>query len=60
MVFWQRILVLVVAVLIVSFVFSVLWQQLFNFSLPGYVLGVVGGLTAVPLWDVLKRISPKD
>jgi len=58
--FWQRSLVLLVAVLIVSFVFSIIWQQLFGFALPGYILGVVGGLTAVPLWDLLKRIRPRD
>ena len=57
--FWQRILILLAAVLIISFLFNLLWHWLFNFMLPGYVIGVVGGLTAVPVWDALKRIKPR-
>lgn len=57
--FWQRILVLLVAVVVISFLFNLLWHSLFNFALPEYVTGVVGGLTAVPVWDGLKRIKPK-
>lgn len=53
--FWQRLLFLLAAVLAVSLLFSLLWQQLFNFALPAYVVGLVGGLTAVPVWDTLKR-----
>jgi len=33
---------------------------MFGFSLPGYASGMVGGLTAVPLWDLLKRVTPKQ
>ena len=58
--FWQRSLVLLAAVIAVSAIFSIIWHSLFGFSLPGYVSGVVGGLTAVPLWDMLKRIKPKQ
>jgi len=57
--FWQRFLVLVVAMLAVSYVFALIWQSVLGFSLPGYVSGVVGGLIAVPLWDLLKKAKPK-
>ena len=57
--FWQRSLVLVVAMLAISYVFGLIWQSVFGFNLPGYVSGVVGGLTAVPLWDLLKKAKPK-
>ena len=57
--FWQRSLVLLAAMMIVSFVFGMIWQSLFGFNLPSYASGVIGGLTAVPLWDLLKRIKPK-
>ena len=57
--FWQRSLVLLAAILAVSLVFDIIWHWLFGFSLPGYASGVVGGLTAVPLWDILKRVKPK-
>jgi hypothetical protein len=58
--FWQRSLVLIVAMMAVSFLFSILWNSLFGFNLPSYVSGVIGGLTAVPLWDLLKRVKPKE
>ncbi len=57
--FWQRSLVLVAAMMAVSFVIGLIWHYLFNFTLPGYVSGVIAGLTAVPLWDLLKRTKPK-
>ena len=57
--FWQRFLVLLAAVVVISFLFNLLWHWVFNFGLPPYVSGVIGGLTAVPVWDALKRIKPK-
>jgi len=58
--FWQRSLILLVAMMAISFLVGLLWSSLFGFNLPSYVSGVVGGLTAVPLWDLLKRIKPKQ
>jgi hypothetical protein len=57
--FWQRSLILLAAMMAISFLVGYLWLSLFGFSLPSYVSGVVGGLTAVPLWDLLKRVGPK-
>jgi len=58
--FWQRLLILLIAILAVSFLVDLLWQYLLGFALPTYVTGVIGGLTAVPVWDLLKRIKPKQ
>ena len=57
--FWQRSLILLVAMLVVSFLVSWGWIQIFAFALPAYISGVIGGLTAVLIWDLLKRIKPK-
>ena len=57
--FWQRSLILLVAVMAVSFLVGTLWHSLFNFYLPSYVSGVIGGISAVFIWDLLKRIKPK-
>ena len=57
--FWQRLLITIVAMLIVSFVAGLLCQSLFNIGLPSYAAGIVGGLTALPLWEFLKRIGEK-
>jgi hypothetical protein len=58
--FWQRSLILLAAMMGISFLVGYLWLSLFGFSLPSYVSGVVGGLTAVPLWALLKRVKPKQ
>ncbi len=58
--FWQRLLITLIAMLAVSFVVGLLWQSIFNISLPSYAAGVIGGLTALPLWEFLKRIGQKN
>lgn len=60
MAFWQCSLILLVAIFGVSPIFDVIWHSMFGFSLPGYASGVVGGLTVVPLWGLLKRVTPKQ
>jgi hypothetical protein len=57
--FWQRAIITLVAMIVVSFVFGYIWRTLLGFTLPDYVSGVVGGVTAVPVWEFLKRIRPK-
>jgi hypothetical protein len=34
---------------------GLLWHRLLGFGLPSYVGGVIGGLVAVPFWELLKR-----
>lgn len=58
--FWQRSLITLLAMLTVSFVVGFLWRSVFGFGLPDYASGMVGGLTAVPLWEFMKRIKPKQ
>jgi len=57
--FWQRLLITLIAMLAVSFVAGLLWQNILGFALPSYAAGIIGGLTALPLWDFLKRIGEK-
>jgi hypothetical protein len=30
----------------------------FNAEIPSYLSGVVGGVTAIPIWEFLKRVGP--
>ncbi len=55
---WQRLLITLVAMLIVSYLIGMIWQSLFAIALPSYIAGVIGGLTALPVWEFLKRIRP--
>jgi hypothetical protein len=58
--FWQRCLITLAAMLIVSYVIGFLSRSLLGFGLPDYASGVIGGLTAVPLWEFLKRVKPRQ
>jgi hypothetical protein len=58
--FWQRLLITILMMLAVSYGGGLLWTAVFNAVLPSYVSGLLGGLTALPLWEFLKRIGPKS
>ena len=53
---WHRLLVVLLAMLIVSFLVGRAWFYLFDFAMPSYLAGVVGGFTALPVWELLRRI----
>lgn len=58
--FYQRLGITLAAMLIVSFSAGLLVRNLFGVPLPDYAAGMVGGLTAIPVWDFLKRVRPKQ
>jgi len=60
MAFWQRFLITVIAMLAASFIVSIIWRSTFNMIMPSYLGGFIGGLAALPVWELLKRIKPKD
>jgi uncharacterized YccA/Bax inhibitor family protein len=57
---WQRMLVTLVAMVVTSLVAGLIWQAIFSFELPSYLGGVIGGLTAVPVWEFLRRVRPRS
>ncbi len=59
MVFWQRLLVTVIFMLVAGFLAGIIWRSIFNLVMPSYLAGFIGGLTALPVWEFLKRIKPK-
>lgn len=54
---WHRLLIVLFAMLAVSFVAGRLWFGLFDFAMPSYLAGAIGGFTALPVWELLKRIQ---
>jgi glucose-6-phosphate-specific signal transduction histidine kinase len=54
---WQRLLITLVTMLLTSLLAGLLWHSLFNTDIPSYLSGVVGGVTAVPVWELLKRVQ---
>jgi uncharacterized membrane protein YccC len=57
--FWQRLIITVLAMIAASFIVGLIWGWLFGFALPSYLGGIIGGLTALPVWEFLRRIGPK-
>lgn len=58
--FWQRLLATLAAMIVVSLVIGLIFEALFGFPLPSYAAGLVGGLTALPVWEFLRRIGPRS
>jgi len=56
---WLRLLITLAVMLLVSYLVGLIWHWLLNAEIPSYLSGVVGGVTAVPTWEFLKRIRPR-
>jgi glucose-6-phosphate-specific signal transduction histidine kinase len=54
---WQRMVITLATMLATSFVAGLMWHWLFNASIPAYLSGLIGGITSVPVWELLKRIE---
>ena len=53
---WQQLLVVLAAMLIVSYLAGRFWFSIFDFALPAYLAGVIGGFTALPVWEMMRRM----
>ena len=56
---WQRLVLTLAAIVAASIIAGLIWHQLFGFRLPSYIGGVIGGLTSIPVWELLKRMGPQ-
>ena len=56
---WQRLLITLAVMLLASYLVGLLWQWMFTADIPSYLSGTVGGISAVPTWEFLRRILPK-
>jgi len=59
MALWQRLLLTMIAMLAASFVAGLISNRVFGVDLPSYLAGMVGGLAALPVWELMKRIDIK-
>ena len=57
--FWQRLVLTLAAIVAASIIAGLIWHQLFGFRPPSYIGGVIGGLTSIPVWEFMKRVSPQ-
>ena len=54
---WQRMLITLATMLLTSFAVGLLWRWMFNTDMPSYLSGVIGGITAVVVWEFMKRVE---
>ena len=50
-------LITVMAIIGVVYVVIVVWSLIFATVVPSFVVGLAGGLAALPIWEGLKRIK---
>lgn len=55
---WQRVLITVAGMLVAGYLAGLAWESLFTFPIPAYLSGIVGGVAALPIWELLKRFRP--
>ena len=56
---WQRLVLTLAAIVAAGIIAGLIWHKLFGFELPSYIGGVIGGLTAIPVWEFMKRVGPQ-
>ena len=59
MLLWKRLAVTILAMLIMSFVAGLVWRNVFDTSIPSYLAGMVGGLTAIPIWELVGKAGTR-
>jgi hypothetical protein len=52
-------LITLAVMLLTSYLVGLLWHWLFSSDIPSYLSGAVGGLSAVPTWEFLRRVRPR-
>ncbi len=52
---WQRLVATLLAIILMSFVITALWRNLFDAQLPSYVAGIGGGMIGVLVWSFLHK-----
>ncbi|MCG6976575.1 MAG: hypothetical protein LJE56_09245 [Acidiferrobacterales bacterium] len=55
MILSHRLIITIVSVVVISFLVGQFWRYLFDTRIPGYLSGLVGGLAALPIWELLKK-----
>jgi uncharacterized YccA/Bax inhibitor family protein len=51
---WKRLIATLIAMVIASLVAGLLWHSVFDVRMPSYLSGVIGGLAALGVWELLR------
>lgn len=55
MTIWQRLLITLIIMTLASLVAGLAWKNLFDAQIPSYLSGLVGGFTALAVWELLRK-----
>ncbi|MEJ2133811.1 MAG: hypothetical protein P8X86_01050 [Desulfofustis sp.] len=56
---WARIAVTIILMVLFSFLAGVVWSSMFSTPIPSYISGFVGGIVAIPVWEILEKFKTK-
>lgn len=59
MTIWIRIIVTIVVMILASLIAAWLWKSLLGGQIPSYISGLIGGLFAIPVWEILQKYKAK-
>jgi uncharacterized membrane protein YccC len=51
---WKRLLITVVGMVAASLIVGLFWRATFDVRIPSYFSGLVGGITALGIWEFLR------
>ena len=57
---WQRLPIAIGVMFLASYLAGYLCQKFLGVPIPSWLAGTIGGLAALPTWDLLKRIRPQQ
>ena len=50
----RRLLITIIGMLAASFIVDLLWRTAFDTHIPSYFSGLIGGIAALALWELLR------
>lgn len=50
----KRLLITLVFMVVASFLVGLLWRGMFDARIPSYLSGLIGGVTALAIWEFLR------
>ena len=56
---WHKLLIILAAMVMASFGAGRLWLAVFDFVIPSYLAGVVGGMASLMVWEALRWIDKR-
>lgn len=57
MTIWKRLLITLLCMVLASFIVGLAWRGMFDARIPSYLSGLIGGVSALAIWELLRPRS---